>query len=276
MGVGTFPLMITILNACQSGKQMGASETSLGSRLMQAGVQLVLAMGYSVTVSAAELLMKTLYQHLFAGNDLSVAIRHARTELYNNKERKAFFDQIIDLEDWLLPVLYQNHAQHLTVRDFTAEEAEIYYRRQSTRYMPPQPSYGFVGRDLDILHIEKRLLIERCHTECCVTGTWQKSPETTSGLVLAPSRCTSLHNIRYGTCSLPGSVNKKTITFLYCRVNSDCGDLIGNQRTRKTFGETVKGIITAGSLICQQIAAPSAEVSKGKKGLQRVIRLATR
>jgi hypothetical protein len=51
--------------------------------------------------------------------------------------------------------------------------------------------------------------------------------------------------------------------------------LIGDQRTRKTFGETVKGIITAGSLICQQIAARSAELSKGKKGSQRVIRLAT-
>jgi hypothetical protein len=51
--------------------------------------------------------------------------------------------------------------------------------------------------------------------------------------------------------------------------------LIGDQRTRKTFGETVKGIITAGSLICQQIAAQSAELSKGKKGSQRVIRLAT-
>ena len=51
--------------------------------------------------------------------------------------------------------------------------------------------------------------------------------------------------------------------------------LIGDQRTRKTFGETVKGIIAAGSLICQQIATRSAELSKGKKGSQRVIRLAT-
>src|SRR6266516_2379523 len=51
--------------------------------------------------------------------------------------------------------------------------------------------------------------------------------------------------------------------------------LIGDQRTRKTFGESVKGIIGAGSLICQQIAAQSAELSKGKKGSQRVIRLAT-
>src|SRR5947209_20358109 len=52
-------------------------------------------------------------------------------------------------------------------------------------------------------------------------------------------------------------------------------ELIGDKRTRQTFGETVKGIIAAGSLICQQIAARSAELSKGKKGSQRVIRLAT-
>lgn len=51
--------------------------------------------------------------------------------------------------------------------------------------------------------------------------------------------------------------------------------LMGDQRTRKTFGEVVKGILAAGSLICQQIAARSAELSRGKKGSQRVIRLAT-
>ena len=62
---------IAILNACQSGKQIGASETSLGSRLMQAGVQLVLAMGYSVTVSARCVDDATLYQQLFANRELS-------------------------------------------------------------------------------------------------------------------------------------------------------------------------------------------------------------
>ena len=71
-------------------------------------------MGYSVTVSAAELLMRTLYQKLFEHDDLSVAIRHARSELYNNKERRAYFDQNIDLEDWLLPVVYQNQPVTLT------------------------------------------------------------------------------------------------------------------------------------------------------------------
>ncbi len=154
---------IAILNACQSGKQIGASETSLGSRLMQAGVQMVLAMGYSVTVSAAELLMKTLYTHLFASDDLSIAIRHARTELYNHKARRAYFDQQIDLEDWLLPVVYQNQPLRLGVREFTPQEREDFYAHQAelARTAPREPRYGFVGRDLDILHIEKLLLTRR-------------------------------------------------------------------------------------------------------------------
>jgi tetratricopeptide (TPR) repeat protein len=154
---------ITILNACQSGKQIGASETSLGSHLIQAGLQLVLAMGYSVTVSAAELMMSTLYQHLFAGDDLAIANRHARTELYNNKERRAYFDQKIDLEDWLLPVVYQNQPVTLQPREFTPEERATWFERKAEekRYIPPDPQYGFVGIDIDILQIEKRLLTKR-------------------------------------------------------------------------------------------------------------------
>ena len=154
---------ITILNACQSGKQVGERETSLGSHLVQAGVQLVLAMGYSVTVSAAELLVTTLYQRLFAGDELTVAIRHARTELANDNERSAYFDQKIELEDWLLPVVYQNRPVTLQPREFTPDERSAWFERKAEekRYTPPDPTYGFVGRDLDILRIEKRLLTKR-------------------------------------------------------------------------------------------------------------------
>src|SRR6266851_4154744 len=159
----THQVPVAILNACQSGKQIGESETSLGSRLMQAGVQLVLAMGYSVTVSAAELLMQTLYQHLFAGEELSAAIRHARTELYNHKARRAYYEQQIDLEDWLLPVVYQNQPVQVQPREFTPGERAAWFERKAEeqRYSPPEPHYGFVGRDLDILEIERRLLLKR-------------------------------------------------------------------------------------------------------------------
>jgi hypothetical protein len=50
--------------------------------------------------------------------------------------------------------------------------------------------------------------------------------------------------------------------------------LIGDKRTGETFGEIVRGIINAGSLVCQRIAAHSPLLSTAKDGAQRVIRLA--
>jgi hypothetical protein len=92
---------ICILNACQSGKQISQQsedyrETSLGSRLMAAGMQAVVAMGYSVTVSAAKLMMEQVYQQLLAGKDLADAIRKGRLELFNKKQRRAYFNTTID------------------------------------------------------------------------------------------------------------------------------------------------------------------------------------
>jgi hypothetical protein len=51
--------------------------------------------------------------------------------------------------------------------------------------------------------------------------------------------------------------------------------LIGDKRTGETFREVVRGIINAGSLVCQQIAAHSPVLSAVKEGAQRVIRFAT-
>ena len=156
---------ITVLNACQSGKQVGDSESSLASRLLEAGVQTILAMGYSVTVSAAALMMETFYRQLFAEEDLSVAIRRARKELFNQKGRRAYFNQQIDLEDWMLPVVYQSGGamaeSPITLREFAIDEEVEFYEHQARMHDWPEPTYGFVGRDLDILRIEKRLLCER-------------------------------------------------------------------------------------------------------------------
>jgi tetratricopeptide (TPR) repeat protein len=157
----TYQIPIAILNACQSGKQVGEQEPNLGSYLVQEGVQLVLAMSYSVTVTAAELLMRTLYQQIFAGSDLSLAIRTARSELYQCKGRQAYYNQTIDLEDWLLPVLYENQPQRLMPRPFTPSEKALFRGKEAERYRPTVPTYGFVGRDLDILQIEKLLLTRR-------------------------------------------------------------------------------------------------------------------
>ncbi|MFN9399866.1 MAG: tetratricopeptide repeat protein [Dolichospermum sp.] len=178
---------VCILNACQSGKQVksplpqnnvetfhGTSlqntttslqnteeevrETSLGSRLMSAGMQMVVAMGYSVTVTAAKLMMEHLYKHLFADKPITEAIRLSRLKLFNDKERKAYFNTLIQLEDWLLPVVYYKQAVNFNLRQFTPEEEEKDSETVGSKYCFNLPNYGFFGRDLEILKIEKALL----------------------------------------------------------------------------------------------------------------------
>ena len=107
---------LCILNACQSAKQLRrdasdgddkpAGETSLGARLLSAGMQAIVAMGYSVTVDAARVMVTALYGALFGGKSVMEAIRLGRRELLNDKERtSAWFGKKIELEDWLLPVV---------------------------------------------------------------------------------------------------------------------------------------------------------------------------
>ena len=49
----------------------------------------------------------------------------------------------------------------MEVRDFKPQEEKEYYERRSRRYRAPNTTYGFVGRDLDVLRIERRLLSQR-------------------------------------------------------------------------------------------------------------------
>ena len=151
---------IVILNACQSAQEHGEADesTSLASRLMEAGVQTALAMAYSVTVTAAEIFMETLYKALFETGDLGQAIRTARYELNSRKDRRAYYGMKIALEDWLLPVAYQNSEQKLLTREFTPEESTAWYSRKASPFEEAETTYGFFGRDLDILRIENRML----------------------------------------------------------------------------------------------------------------------
>jgi tetratricopeptide (TPR) repeat protein/type II secretory pathway predicted ATPase ExeA len=151
-----------VLNACQSGKQTGdVGETSLGAQLMDAGLQMVVAMAYSVTVDAAKILVAQLYGRLCGGEGIEQALLGARKELYEDKVRSAYWLQKVDLEDWLLPVVYRNQAVDLKLRRMDLEEKRAFRSQQSKRFQFLRhfpTTYGFVGRDLEILKIEKGLI----------------------------------------------------------------------------------------------------------------------
>lgn len=150
---------VCILNACQSAKQEKSDhETSYGLKLVEKGIQLVLAMRYSVSVTAAEIVMETLYEKLFDYKSVETAISLGRRRLYNQKNRGARFGQQVELEDWVLPVVYKNRDVDFNLRPFTGEEEETFYTELEKKHVFHPPRYGFHGRDLDILKIEKMVL----------------------------------------------------------------------------------------------------------------------
>ncbi|CAN2041332.1 putative Tetratricopeptide repeat protein [Candidatus Magnetomoraceae bacterium gMMP-15] len=167
---------ITILNACQSGKEVSASEASLGSRLLTSGVQTVVAMGYSVNVEAAKLMMEAFYRKLLEKKNISLSIKEARSILYKQKKRGAYFGKEIKLEDWMLPVVYQSGGVGaetiIPIREFTSDEEDAFYTKRSNRYKDYiKPKYGeFFGRDIDILQIEKKFLENESRNILIVKG----------------------------------------------------------------------------------------------------------
>lgn len=151
---------VCILNACQSAKQKNTNiVTSFGKALADSGLKVVIAMCYSISISAVELLIDVLYRKILSNVPIQKAIVNSRQELYNKKQRKATLDFNIELEDWVLPVIYKNSDVEFNLCDFKNEdEKNQFYHRISNVEEQKCIEYGFFGRDLDILKIEKLIL----------------------------------------------------------------------------------------------------------------------
>ena len=148
---------VAVLNACQSAMQAG-SEASLAQHLVQAGVPVAVGMAYSVTVTAAALAMPVLYGQLARGAGPVAALHAARQALHDDPARHAYYDQQLDLQDWVLPVGFSQQPVQLALRPMDEAEQARFYQRQADTGDEPATEYGFVGRDLDIQACERRLL----------------------------------------------------------------------------------------------------------------------
>jgi tetratricopeptide (TPR) repeat protein len=160
---------VAVLNACQSAMQ-DASEAGLAQRLAEAGVPVTVGMAYSVTVSAAERAMPALYGKIADGTELTAAVHAARRHLHEDKARRAYFGQTLDLEDWMLPVMFAQQPLHIALRTMTGEEQAAFFDRSAAVGDEPATEYGFVGRDLDIQAIEHRVLADRDSNQLLIQG----------------------------------------------------------------------------------------------------------
>jgi tetratricopeptide (TPR) repeat protein len=160
---------VAVLNACQSAMQ-DASEAGLAQRLAEAGVPTAVGMAYSVTVTAAAQAMPVLYGRIADGAELTAAVHAARRELFDRKARQGYFGQLLDLEDWMLPVMFAQRPLSLGLRPMTGKEQADFYEQAAALGDEPATEYGFVGRDLDIQAIEHRLLAGQESNQLLIQG----------------------------------------------------------------------------------------------------------
>jgi len=150
---------IFVLNACKSAQEGEEKFSSVASRLVSLGAKGVVAMAYTVYAEAAKHFMGRLYGELAAGTTLDSAVAAGRKDVLNKPLRPSPKGDK-PLQDWLVPVLYQQEAYTPfipTNTDTDVLDIEAFLEPTVSNLVgfPKEGTYGFVGRDYDILRLER-------------------------------------------------------------------------------------------------------------------------
>ncbi|MEO0406731.1 MAG: tetratricopeptide repeat protein [Cyanobacteria bacterium P01_A01_bin.135] len=157
---------VFVLNACKSAQEGGEKFSSVATRFVAAGAQGVVAMAYSVYAEAAKQFMGRFYGELVRGSGVSEAVAAGRLSVLNAPQRQSPRGERT-LKDWMVPVLYRQQpyvpfTPRQEVASFAALMAQAEgeaapYGTQETQAvdLPEAGTYGFVGRDYDILRLER-------------------------------------------------------------------------------------------------------------------------
>ncbi|MEH2330441.1 tetratricopeptide repeat protein [Nostoc sp.] len=152
---------IFVLNACKSGQVGEEAFSSVAGQLVKLGAKGVVAMAYSVYAKGAEHFIGRLYGELVRGECIATAVAAGRKSMSIDKMRPSPKGNL-PLQDWLVPVLYQQEPYTPFVPQKTAPSfADLMAQTDNTPEsskavgLPDESAYGFIGRDYEILRLER-------------------------------------------------------------------------------------------------------------------------
>lgn len=150
-----------VLNACQSATG-GTTDpfSSVAAQLMVAGAQGVVAMSYAIYTTAAALFIGRFYASLAAHASLGTAVAAAPRVLYEHAERESVAGPMA-LRDWIVPTLSAGRpgCAHPSRDRYAplAHDSGVGAVHADAVRRCPSGRFGFVGRDNDVLRIERAL-----------------------------------------------------------------------------------------------------------------------
>ncbi|WP_338848131.1 CHAT domain-containing protein [Massilia sp. W12] len=154
-------IALVFLEACQSATAQDATD-SVATALLKSGVASVVAMSHSVLVSTARRFVETFYHSLAAGQRVGDAMLAAQQDLAANTVRgRVFGEGDFHLQDWFVPVLYQEQSDPALFRQQPAAQTVADYQTTLRHWLgetPAAPPGGFIGRSRELLALQRRLL----------------------------------------------------------------------------------------------------------------------
>ena len=155
---------LVFLEACQTAQAEKASE-SVASELLKVGVASVVAMSHSVLVETARRFVEAFYDALADGKRVGDAMLAGQRALKDDTFRGRIFGAgELRLEDWFVPVLYQEKDDPQLFKITPAKQTQEDFKTALTARLgdlPRAPETGFIGRSRELLALQRLLREER-------------------------------------------------------------------------------------------------------------------
>jgi tetratricopeptide (TPR) repeat protein len=155
---------LVCLDACQSA-QAGQASESVASALLKVGVASVVAMSHSLLVETSRRFVEAFYGALAQGKRVGDAMLAGQRQLKDDTFRGRIFGAgELRLEDWFVPVLYQEKDDPQLFKSTPAKQTLADFQDAlATRLgeLPPIPETGFIGRSRELLALQRLLGQER-------------------------------------------------------------------------------------------------------------------
>jgi tetratricopeptide (TPR) repeat protein len=151
---------LVFLDACQTAQAEKASE-SVASELLKVGVASVVAMSHSVLVETARRFVEAFYDALADGARVGDAMLRGQRALKDDNFRGQIFGAgELRLEDWFVPVLFQEKADPQLFRTITSRQTQEDLKTELAARLgevPAEPETGFIGRSRELLALQRLL-----------------------------------------------------------------------------------------------------------------------
>jgi len=152
------------LDACQTAKADADPSASVAGKLLESGVASVAAMSHSVLVETTRRFVSEFYPALLSGKRVGQAMLAGQRALKANTFRGKVFTGELHLQDWFVPVLFQEEQDPQLIREVPAARVQAIFARQQELALgdvPAEPEHKFVGRSRELLKAERALENQR-------------------------------------------------------------------------------------------------------------------